>query len=51
MFSIDFIKNQIQYWENVLEAPEYYDDEEVGMAADKLAWWRKQLKKAQRAWH
>lgn len=48
MFNIQFIKGQIQFWEDVLEEPQSYNDETVGAAADKLVFWREQLEKAQK---
>lgn len=48
-FSIPFIENRVAHWQQVLDCPQYYDDEEVGVAADRLAWWLKQLAKAKKA--
>lgn len=48
MFNIQIIQAQIQYWGDVLEEPQSYNDETVGTAPDQLAFWREQLEKAQK---
>lgn len=45
MWSKEFIEKRVQYWKNVLEDPQYYADEEVAVAADRLWWWQDQLDK------